>query len=434
MFESLPGFREFYPEDYKTRDYLFQKWRSAVESVGFEAYEGPVLEPLELYTEKMGQEISDQLFHFVDKGARKVALRPEMTRTLGRMIAARANALKRPIKWYNIGDHFRYERMQKGRTRCFTQLNVDIFGEAGVLADAEAISTLVLVCQSLGLTSDHFYVRLSDRDLWVSLMEGWGIPAEKQGEVLSCIDKLEKQGESKTINNLSSIIGESAEPLFEKISKLIGLKSVKAIEQWVDLEFDEQKRQNIQKRLGECSLLLESLDTLGCADFVELDLGIVRGLAYYTGFVFEAFEKGKDSRALAGGGRYNNLIKSLGGPDMPAVGWGMGDVTMTDCLVENDLLHISEDQIRVFAISFENTRKQALRDITKLRARGVSAQFSYKSGGFSKQLKEANQKGCSHALIYGEDELARGEVIIKDLRKEKEVSIPLQDLETYHFE
>lgn len=434
MFESLPGFREFYPEDYKIRDYLNQKWRTAVESAGFEAYEGPVLEPLELYTKKMGEEILGQIFHFVDKGERKVALRPEMTRTTGRMIAARANAMKRPIKWYNIGDHFRYERMQKGRTRSFTQLNVDIFGEAGVLADAEAISTLVLVCQSLGLTQDHFYVRLSDRDLWVSLLEGWGIIAEKQGEVLSCIDKLEKQGDAKTIQSLSSVIGESAELLFEKISKLIGLKNVKDIEQWAELEFDEQKRQNIQKRLDECSLLLESLDTLGCTDFVELDLGIVRGLAYYTGFVFEAFEKGKNSRALAGGGRYNDLIKALGGPDMPAVGWGMGDVTMTDSLVENNLLDLTDNKLSVFTISFENTRKEAMSDITRLRKRGIPALFSYKSGGFSKQLKEANQRGCSHALIYGEDELARGEIVIKNLREDKEEVVSRQQLDSYHFE
>ena len=223
MFETLPGFREFYPEQLIARNGLFDNWRRSLEICGFSEYEGSVLEPLELYIEKSGNEIVEQLFHFEDKGGRKVAMRPEMTPTLARMVGSKANALRKPVKWFNIGDHFRYERMQKGRTRCFTQLNVDILGEAGVKADVEAISSLVLVFQRLGLNENHFFVRLSDRDLWLLGLTAMGVEAEQQPAVLAVIDKIERTPEEKVMETLQKTVGDSAEHVFKKIQSMFAV-------------------------------------------------------------------------------------------------------------------------------------------------------------------------------------------------------------------
>jgi histidyl-tRNA synthetase len=431
MFETLPGFREFYPEQFACRRGLFDTWKETLESCGFFEYDSAVLEPLELYIEKSGNEIVEQLFHFVDKGNRKVALRPEMTPSLARMVGSRANALRRPVKWFNIGDHFRYERMQKGRTRCFTQLNVDILGEAGVIADVESIYTLVLVCKQLGLNASQFYVRLSDRDIWLLVFEAIAVVPDAQAELLGVIDKFERMSEEQVKESITKILGNRSGEIFTAIREIFEIKSIESLKKWFlsvpDLSAEILEK--VQKRLEEWSALTKSLDELGCAEYYEIDLSIVRGLAYYTGFVFEAFERGRRSRALAGGGRYDHLIRKLGGPDFPAVGWAMGDVTMMDCLEFNCVAPNYKGKTKAFAVLEPDTREVANEDINRLREAGIAVVFSYKKDtGFGKQFKEANQQECRYAFVYGRDEVLKGEVLVKDLETGKEESISRMDL------
>ncbi len=419
MFETLPGFREFYPDAFAVRRALFESWRRTLQLCGFEEYEGAVLEPLELYVEKSGEEIVDQLFHFTDKGGRKVAMRPEMTPTLARMVGSRANALRRPVKWFNIGDHFRYERMQKGRTRSFTQLNVDILGESGVKADVESISTLVSVCRRLGLKSDQFVVRVSDRDLWLMALSALGVTEAAQTGVLAVIDKVERSTDEQTLESLRNAVGPDvdAEVILTALRRLFALKDLASMHQFFGTLQDvgPELSERIHQRLSTWQELIDGLQSLGSWDCCEVDLRIVRGLAYYTGFVFEAFEKGRSSRALAGGGRYDHLIQKLGGPDFPAVGWAMGDVTMMDCLNYHSLAPKLESPARVFAAMEEQTTREAMSDVGRLRDAGVGVSYSYKKAGFGKQFKEANQLGCNWLLIYGGDEVSAGEVLVKDL-------------------
>lgn len=434
MFEALPGFREFYPEDFSRRLGLFDSWRRSLEICGFSEYDAAVLEPLDLYKEKSGEEIVEQLFHFVDKGDRKVALRPEMTPTLARMIGAKANALRRPVKWFNIGDHFRYERMQKGRTRCFTQLNVDILGDAGVTADVEAIYSLILVCKRLGLTGEQFVIRLSDRDIWLLALETANVQEDLRPQVLGVIDKVERMSDEQSIEALEKLIPGRSKELFDVIQSMFAIENLDGLKSWFDGRENvaEEIRERIASRLEEWRDLWEQLNKLGCGEFLKLDFTIVRGLAYYTGFVFEAFEKGRRARALAGGGRYDHLIEKLGGPDFPAVGWAMGDVTMTDCLDHHGLLPSHETPIRVFAVMEDESRETAMKIVAKLRESGVSMVYSHKKAGFGKQLKEATQWNCQYALVMGSSEMAIGKVLVRNLEDRAEESIGINYL-VQHF-
>ena len=332
-FKSLPGFRDFYPEDLAPRTHLFRQWRRSAHAYGFQEYDAPVLESLDLYKAKSGEEIENQLFSFTDKGGREVALRPEMTPTVCRMVGAKANALKRPIKWFSIADFFRYERMQKGRGRCFAQFNADIFGEAGPEAEIELISLLIQCLRGLGLAADDFYVRLSDRNLWFYYLEALGLGEEQVRGMLGAIDKFERLGEA-AFEIYTKAHGEMPETLKTAVLRMLAIKSLSDLERLVT-ELDNEQLTN---RLVDWRQVLGGLDAMGLSDFVSVDLGVVRGLAYYTGFVFEAFDRKGDLRALAGGGRYDDLVKKLGGPALPAVGFAIGDMTMELLLKERGLL------------------------------------------------------------------------------------------------
>ena len=331
QFETLPGFREFYPRACARRNHIFACWRSVARAFNFLEYDAPVLEPLELYIEKSGEEIVDQLFNFEDRGGRTVALRPEMTPSLARLIGAKANSLKRPVKWFNIGEHYRYERPQKGRLRAFYQLNVDIFGEKGSAADAELITLLCQSLQSFGLNDSDFKVRLSDRDLWLLMLAAEGLDEAGSATVLGIIDKMERTDRTKTIEKLALMLGDQAEDFLGRIEEAIAIHDFDTLRIYIEnLPLEGDLAAQAKTRIEEWSQLLRDLSASGVGDFIQIDLGIVRGLAYYTGFVFEAFEASGEGRALAGGGRYDALVKKLGGPDMPAVGFAMGDVTLVD--------------------------------------------------------------------------------------------------------
>lgn len=431
QFESLPGFREFYPDACSRRNYLFSHWRKIARAYCFNEYDAPVLEPLELYIEKSGEEIVGQLFNFEDRGGRAVAMRPEMTPSLARLIAAKANSLKRPVKWFNIGEHYRYERPQKGRLRAFYQFNVDIFGEPGPAADAELICLLIQALQSFGLTDSDFKVRLSDRDLWLLMLASEGLDEAASAQALSIIDKLERTERSKTLEKLAAILGEGAEQFLEMVERATAIRDFEALRSFVEaLPLEGESAAAAAKRLEDWTVLTDSIEAAGLSAHLQIDLGVVRGLAYYTGFVFEAFEASGEGRALAGGGRYDALVKKLGGPDMPAVGFAMGDVTLADLLESRDLLpEFLDAPDFVMVIGGAEERKAAQFDAAVLRSIGYRVNFPLKEQGFGKQFKTANQSGARFALIYGTEELAKGVVKIKDLTSGGESELARGDLQ-----
>lgn len=430
MFKTLPGFREFYPEDCAKKNYIFGVWRRAARSFGFSEFEPPVLEQLDLFTEKSGEEIKSQLFEFVDKGSRAVSLRPEMTPSLARMVGAKAAGIRRPVKWFAIGENYRYERQQKGRLRAFFQYNADILGEESLDADAEVIALLIESLRGFGLTENEFKLRLGDRTLWVLFLESAGVPDAKIISVLSVIDKLEKVSpealREMTVAALDGT-GLDADALVGKIKNFISLRDLDSMRAAFDA--DGELAERVDARIADWRKLVSILESLGVGAFISPDLSIVRGLAYYTGFVFEAFQTAGTGRALAGGGRYDNLVKKLGYQDMPAVGFGMGDVTVSDLLeLVGKSGELRDAPDAYFVIGSENVRPKALEIISALRRSGVKTDYPLKQASFGKQFKQADAVGAAKAYILGDDELAQGIVKIKDLKSGETSAVALSSL------
>lgn len=425
-FQSLPGFRDFYPEDFSRRQHIFRNWRLAATSFGFQEYDAPVLEPLELYKTKSGDEIEAQLFSFTDKGGREVSLRPEMTPTVCRMVGEKAGALKRPIKWFSIAEFYRYERAQKGRLRAFHQFNADIFGEAGPEAEIELIALLIQCLAGFGLTKDDFYVRLSDRDLWFFYLEALGFSDVQARSVLTAIDRYEKAGDD-AFKVYTEAHGAMPADRKERVLGFLKIKSLLELETAL-AAFNSEK---LAARLADWRKVLAGVSAMGLADFIAVDLSVVRGLAYYTGFVFEAFDRKGDLRALAGGGRYNDLIKKLGYADLPAVGFAIGDVTTGLLIEQRGLAPVQGNAPQVYVvIGGEMERRAAFADIQALRAAGLRVEYPFKDLAFGKQFKAASESGAQLALIYGGDELAKGVVKLRDLADRAEREIPRDQVVT----
>ncbi|PTX92646.1 histidine--tRNA ligase [Opitutus sp. ER46] len=419
-FQTLPGFREFYPEDLARRNHIFRLWRQTAKTFGFAEYDAPVLEPLDLYKAKSGEEIEAQLFSFTDKGGREVALRPEMTPTVCRLVGAKANALKRPIKWFSIAEFYRYERMQKGRGRCFFQFNADIFGEPGPEAEVELIALLVQCLRSFGLGEADFYVRLSDRNLWFYYLEALGVDEPRIRGLLGAIDRYEKYGDD-AFQGYTEKFGPLDPALKTKVLEFLQIKSLAVLETTLSTIGGEK----LTQRLADWRKLLTALDAMGLSKFIEVDLGVVRGLAYYTGFVFEAFDRKGELRALAGGGRYDDLVQKLGGPALPAVGFAIGDMTFSLLLEERGLMPTLVQAPDVYCVvGGEPERLAAFADINALRAAGYQVEYPMKAIAFGKQFKAAAESGAKLALIYGGDELAKGVVKIRDLTTRTETEVP----------
>ncbi len=427
-FSTLPGFREFYPEDFAQRKHVFQIWRQVARRFAFREYDGPVLESLELFTAKSGPEIESQLFCFEDKGGRAVSLRPELTPSLARMVAARANGLKRPVKWFSIGDNFRYEKPQKGRLRCFTQLNVDILGESGPAAEVELIGLLIQTLLGFGLTEEDFYIRLSDRDLWLLYLELLGYEGEVALEILGVVDKWERLDTAKLLAHLSDIAGEGAAKLKASIDGFLALDSLEAVKACfasTGSGLSEQAAKRLKARLDDWSTVIEGIGAMGFGAFAKIDLSIVRGLAYYTGFVFEAFDRKNEFRALAGGGRYDELVEKMGGPEIPAVGFGMGDVVLMELLKARGKMPQFLDTLDCYVVlGGEEEKKTALSDIALLRQAGYSVEYPMKLPNFGKQFKAASAAGARFALVYGSEELAKDVVKIRNMADRSEQEVP----------
>jgi histidyl-tRNA synthetase len=406
--ERLPGFRDFYPEPLPSGDawsadaraYILEKWRYTARRYSFREYDGPPLEPLELFTLKSGDEIVGQLYNFTDKGERAVALRPEMTPTLARMIASSERNYKKPIKWFALPQLFRYERQQKGRLREHFQFNADIFGEIDPAADAELIALLIDTLRSFGLTADDFVIRLSSRNAWQQYFDQRCSDREKAYEFYQAIDKLEREKEEVSAAKLSGL----------------------------GFALDDVRRFIIAGQpTGELCVILENLAARGLGEFVRVDYNVIRGLAYYTGPVFEAFDRKGEFRAIAGGGRYDNLVKliSNGKVDLPALGFGMGDVVLLQLLKARGLLPKFSAPLDVFVlIEDESLRKESLKLVQELRSAGFAVDYSFVPAKSDKQFKRALECNAIRAARLVRDPAGEIRVKLKDLRTKQETDVP----------
>jgi histidyl-tRNA synthetase len=415
--KALPGFREFYPDDTALRNHIFAIWRSVAARYGFEEYDGPPLEPLELYTQKSGAEIVGQLYVFTDKGEREVALRPEMTPTLARMVGARAQALKKPIRWFAIPQLFRYERQQRGRLREHFQLNMDIIGEAGALADAELLAAAIDVVRACGLSARDVRARLSDRRVLQALLVGAGVAASQLDAAYAAIDRSERVPKDALAEGLQAA-GCSAQTIdgIFRIAALRGLSPVTA-------ELDRIGKTDVGAPLVE---VYGALQAMGLGDFVEVDLTIVRGLAYYTGTVFELFDASKSLRAICGGGRYDGLLKALGGVDLPALGFGMGDVVLGELLKEHGVAPQQASRLDGFLIGVGvDDYPTVLKLAHELRDAGLAVEYSLKAQAVRKQLELAAARAAPRAVIIGPDERQAGTAVVRDLGDGVERTVPI---------
>jgi len=385
MIQGLPGFRDFFPEDCARRNHVVATWRKVSRRYGFVEFDGPALESTDLYRKKneAGAEILEQLYSFTDRGGREVALRPEMTPTLARMVAAREKHYRKPMKWFCVSNFFRHERQQKGRLREFLQFNADILGESSPQADAEILALAIDLMRAFGFTAEHFVVRLSDRKAWMDFLESRGCDEAACRTALACADKLEREPEEKlnaklaptglTVSDLKAFIAAGSPEAFAPV--------------------------------------LEALAARGLSGFVQPDLSIVRGLAYYTGVVFEIFDRSKNLRALAGGGRYDGLVKGLsdGAADLPAIGFGMGDVVLghlideTPAAAEKLQAALVQTSDVFVVIADESRRAEALQIVQTCRELGLSTDFPLKSAKVGKQFQEAENLGATHAVVIGQE-------------------------------
>ena len=415
--KALPGFRDFYPADLALRAHIFGTWRAVAARYGFEEYDGPPLEPLELYTAKSGDEIVGQLYAFTDKGERDVALRPEMTPTLARMVAARANGLKKPIRWFSIPQLFRYERQQRGRLREHFQLNADLIGEPGPLGDAEIIALAVDSVRAFGLGPTDFRVRLSDRRLLTALLRGLGLDEARAAVVYQVLDKLARVPEAVSVERLSQ-----AGLASDQIDRVLGLARVRS---WDELarsasDLGEGLQAGVPLRST-----IAALDAMGLGGYLDLDLGIVRGLAYYTGTVFELFDARGELRAICGGGRYDNLLAALGGVDLPALGFGMGDVVLSELLRARGLAPAAVGTVDVFLAAIGSDDLPPMLALGhELREAGLRVEYALAPQAVGKQLKLADSRGARVAVVIGPDDRARGEVMLKDLAANTQSGVP----------
>jgi histidyl-tRNA synthetase len=414
--KALPGFRDFYPAELALRAHIFRTWRTVATRYGFEEYDGPPLEPLELFTAKSGDEIVGQLYNFRDKGDRDVALRPEMTPTLARMVAGRAGELRKPIRWFSIPQLFRYERQQRGRLREHFQFNCDLIGEPGPLADAEVIALATDVMRAFGLTAANVRVRVSDRRLLNALLSAFQLTAPQATAIYAWLDKRGRD-DAQHRQRLQDL---KVDPdIADFLSAACNVKDISRLKRVLS-----QKPQ-ASAALASLEQVVEALHSMGLGEFVDVDLGVVRGLAYYTGTVFELFDSGRTLRAICGGGRYDNLLNALGGVDLPSVGFGMGDVVLAELLRERDLVPTETSSIDVFlAFITKDDLPQVLALAHQLRDAGLRTEYALNPQAVGKQLNLANARNARLAVVLGPDERARGELVIKDLSNGTQESVP----------
>lgn len=418
MAQGVRGTRDFYPEDMRIRNWLFQKFHSSSLSHGFEEYDSPIIEHEELYTRKQGEEITQQLYNFEDKGGRKISLRPEMTPSLARMVMARSGALPLPIKWYSIPQCWRYERTQRGRGREHYQWNVDIWGMEGIEADAELLSVMVHMFRSVGLTHDDIVIRISSRKVLEEVLGSLEIDGDSFTKTCVIVDKMDKLPADTVSAQLSELgISDSS---IATIQSVLGLT-----------ELSELKRMLSpgSPAVVELERLFQLLDSYGISEWTTFDASIVRGLAYYTGPVFEAHDKAGELRAICGGGRYDKLIGTLGGRDLPATGFGFGDMVIMELLAEKRLLPDISNRVSDVVFSMdESLREAAMRVSSKLRSTGRTVDLVLEPKRMKWVFKHAERTGAERLVMLMPDEWSSGRVKIKDLETGDEMDVDFETL------
>ena len=414
------GTRDFYPEDLRLREWLFDHFRHVADSFGFEGVDAPVVESEELFTRKAGEEIVEQLYHFELHG-RRLALRPEFTPSLARMLIARAGGLRLPLRWTSIPQCWRYERMTRGRRREHYQWNMDIWGETDVSAEAELIAAVFALLDRLEVPRDAVRIGLNSRALLEETLRGGVLRERPEVFPALCvvIDKLDKIGAEKVVAELSRADGP------------VGLaeNDAREVVDWLALrEVDAAAREAPpnSRAHGELLRLFELLDAYGVADRVDFDASIVRGLAYYTGVVFECFDTRRKLRAICGGGRYDGLLETLGGPSIPAVGFGFGDAVILELL--SDLGQLPDCPRKLDAVVFpfgEDERSAAMALATRLRREGRSVELVLGKVKLKRALADADRAGAARIYLVGPDEVARGEAVERDLHSGAQRAVSL---------
>lgn len=420
----LPGFRDFFPEEVAKRDYIFEKWRQTARRYGFLPYDGPPLELTDLYRRKSGDELLGQLYCFTDKGDREVSLRPEMTPSLARMIANRGQSLPKPIKWFSIPQLFRYERQQRGRLREHYQFNCDILGAECVEADVELIALLIDCLRAFGLTASDFRVRINDRQLLASLVTALGIEGEDRHKIIfSAVDKLTRESPEKVRKQLGDSGFQPA--VVDQVLELFKFKSL------MDIASRFDSNAAVCERVMLLQRLFGLLEVIGLKDYVEFDSTIVRGLAYYTGIVFEAFDRKGKFRAISGGGRYDQLVNRVGRVDLPALGFGMGDVVLGEILSERDLWPARlTPSLDLFLVLVDETHLAPFLSLARrLRETGWSVDHALPPSAVAKQFKAASQRGARVALVMGPEEWKRESVKLKNLESREEIEVRVENIE-----
>ena len=418
MAQGVRGTRDFYPDDMRVRNWLFERFHSAARAHGFEEYDAPVLESEDLYTRKAGEEIVGQLYNFEDKGGRRVALRPEMTPSLARMVMARAGALALPIKWYSIPQCWRYERTQRGRGREHYQWNVDVWGMDGVEADAELISVLAHFFDSVGLGSEDLVIRISSRKVLEEVLGSLGIEGDTFAQTCVIVDKMNKLP-ADVIEAQLGELGLASDDI-SKIRSVLGLTDLEALASALGGE---------SAAVAELGALFALCDSYGISDWVAFDASVVRGLAYYTGPVFEAHDRAGELRAIVGGGRYDKLIGTLGGKDLPATGFGFGDMVVMELLAEKGLVPDLASGVEdvVFGMGSE-LRGSAMQVAGRLRSSGRSVDLVLEEKKMKWVFKHAERCGAARLVMVMPDEWAAGNVRIKNLDTGEESTVPVEDL------
>ena len=416
--QGVRGTRDFYPEDMRIRNWLFDNFTDAALLHGFDEYDAPVLEHEELYTRKQGEEITQQLYNFEDKGDRKVALRPEMTPSLARMVMARAGGLSMPIKWFSIPQCWRYERTQRGRGREHYQWNVDIWGTNEISADAELISILVTFFEGVGLTAKDLVIKISSRKVLEEVLGSLEISEEIFSKTCIIVDKMDKLPAGIIEEQLTEL-GHNSDAI-SKIQSIFGIKNMDELANSLGKE---------SSAVSELNSLFDSIDSYGILEWVEFDASVVRGLAYYTGPVFEAHDREGKFRAICGGGRYDKLLSTLGGKDLPATGFGFGDMVIMELLAEKNLIPELISGIEDIVIPLNpELRSASVMVAAALRDTGRTVDLVLEDKKLKWAFKHAERIGADRLVMVMPEEWKSGKVRIKDLESGEETDVSIEEL------
>ncbi|MBN2514102.1 MAG: histidine--tRNA ligase [Sedimentisphaerales bacterium] len=420
---AVKGTRDFYPKEMAVHNFIVDGWKAASRRSGFEEFDGPIFEYLQMYQVKSGDEIVEQLFHLTDRGGRELAIRPEITPTLARMVNQQVNALPRPIKWFSVPRLCRAERPQKGRLREFFQWNIDIIGEESTLADAEVIFCAIDYLRSTGLTDKDIVSKISSRKLLAALLRNLGIAEDKLTVLYPILDKKSKIPAEAFDEMLRKEVTDTAAA--DTILKLMELHTVDAISGLVDLNDDARAA------LSELQDLFGILGAMGVGAYCRFDMSIVRGLAYYTGMVFEMHDTVGNLRAVCGGGRYDNLLRDFGGPAITAVGMGMGDCVLEILLREKGILKddtLATKKLDYFiAVAEPTLADKAVELAAIIRLAGFCCEFPYKTGGLGKQLKQASGYNVSRTIILGQEFVNENKLVVKNMATGQQEQIAADD-------